>query len=101
MPRQQGIQRMRINDIAVDAIGISAATKTMASGAGIGVVGWLSQVNWIGLAGLFIALLGFLVNGYFIYRRHQRERKAAEDDERRKEELHQVQLEVIRERCDL
>lgn len=101
MPQQQGIRRMGIKELAVDAVGISTATKTMAGGAGLGVVGWVSQVNWIGLSGVFIALLGFLLNGYFVYRRHQRERKALEADQRRKEELHQVRMDALIKRCDL
>jgi len=57
----------------VEAVGASVASKGMMAGAATGVVGWLSQVNWIGIAGVGIAVLGFLVNTYFQIRRDRRE----------------------------
>lgn len=57
----------------VEAVGASVASKGMVVGAATGVAGWLSQVNWIGIAGVGIAVLGFLVNTYFQVRRDRRE----------------------------
>lgn len=57
----------------VEAVGASVASKGMMVGAATGVAGWLSQVNWIGITGVGIAVLGFLVNTYFQIRRDRRE----------------------------
>lgn len=70
--------------------GIAVSNKTTVAGAAAGVLGWAVQVNWIGIAGLGIALLGFLVNFYFQARRDRRE--AAESAAR---------IAALRERCEL
>ena len=57
----------------VEAVGASVANKGMLVGASTGFVGWLSQVNWVGFAGVAIALIGFLVNTYFQIRKDRRE----------------------------
>lgn len=73
----------------MEVVGASAANKATAVGAVTGAVGWLAKVNWLGLSGVFIAILGFLVNFYFQYRRDKRE--AAESAAR---------IEAIKGRCD-
>lgn len=57
----------------IDNIGIVATNKTMWGGAWGGVVGWLANVNWLGLAGFLIALAGLVANVYFMRRRDKRE----------------------------
>ncbi|WP_136474533.1 holin [Pseudomonas sp. DG56-2] len=57
----------------VEAVGASVANKGMLVGATTGVAGWLTQVNWIGVAGVVIAALGFLVNTWFRWRQEQRD----------------------------
>ncbi|WP_263271443.1 holin [Pseudomonas phytophila] len=49
----------------VEAIGASVSSKGVFVGATTGLVGWLSQVNWIGMAGVFVAVLGLIINAYF------------------------------------
>lgn len=83
MPRR--VFNMRLSEIAVEAAGISIANKTMVGGAATGLVGWLSQVNWIGVTGALVAIVGLVANIYFQRRRDRRER-----------ELHQAQLEILR-----
>ena len=39
----------------VEAVGASVANKGMLVGASTGLVGWLSQVNWIGFIGVALA----------------------------------------------
>lgn len=41
-----------VTDAVVDAAAISIANKTMAGGAGAGLLGWLMEVNWLGVGGL-------------------------------------------------
>ncbi|HDS0925524.1 holin [Pseudomonas asiatica] len=79
MSKQEGI---------VEAVGASVANKGMLVGASTGFVGWLSQVNWVGFAGVAIALIGFLVNTYFQIRKDRRE--AAES---------QARIQALREQC--
>lgn len=57
----------------VEAVGASVATKGMLAGAGTGLVGFLSQANWIGIIGVLLAALGFLVNTWFQIRKDRRE----------------------------
>ncbi|RMV04170.1 hypothetical protein ALP19_01732 [Pseudomonas syringae pv. tomato] len=59
----------------IEAVGASVASKGMIAGAATGVVGWLSQVNWIGIMGAAVAILGLLVNIYFQWRKDTREER--------------------------
>lgn len=64
---------MRFNEVAVEAAAISVANKTMVGGAATGLVGWLSQINWIGVIGAAVAIIGLAANIYFQLRRDRRE----------------------------
>ena len=57
----------------VEAVGISVANKGLIAGGATGLFGWLSQVNWIGIAGVVVAVLGLLISTYFQVRRDRRE----------------------------
>ena len=81
---------MRLNEFAAEAAGISIANKTMAGGAATGLIGWVSQVNWIGVIGAVVAVVGLAANIYFQIRRDRRE--SAES---------QARIEALRERCEL
>lgn len=67
--------------IAMDTAAASLADKVTAGGAVTGVAGWLMQINWIGLIGVFVALGGFAISWYFQIKRDQRE-----------EELHRARM---------
>ncbi|WP_282361424.1 holin [Pseudomonas sp. PS01300] len=73
----------------VEAVGASVANKGMLVGASAGLAGWLSQVNWIGIIGVALAALGFLVNTWFQIRKDRRE--SAESAAR---------LQALREQCE-
>ncbi|WP_110995398.1 holin [Pseudomonas sichuanensis] len=62
----------------VEAVGVSVATKGMWTGAGAGFLGFLAQANWIGIIGVVLALLGFLVNTWFQIRKDRRESRESE-----------------------
>lgn len=85
----------------VDVVGASVANKVTGAGAVTGALGWLVDMNWIGLAGVGIALLGFAVNTYFQIRKDRRE--AAEKEERRVREAAEsaARIAMYRERCDI
>ena len=76
----------------VEAVGVSVASKGMLTGGAVGLAGWLSQVNWIGMAGVVVAVLGLLIstliNTYFQVRRDRRE--SAESEAR---------LQALRDQC--
>jgi hypothetical protein len=72
----------------VEVVGVSVANKGMLAGGAAGLVGWLSQVNWIGIAGVAVAVLGLVISTYFQIRRDRREH--AESVER---------IKALREQC--
>ncbi len=74
----------------VEVVGASVANKGMMVGAATGVVGWLSQVNWIGISGVVIAVLGLVISTYFQVRRDRREH--AESNAR---------IQALRDQCKL
>ena len=87
---------MRIEDPAV-----FYANRTTETGAGIGVLGWLASDNWIGWAGVLIALVGLLANLYYQRRRDGRDLEFKRRQEAREQELHDVQMAAYRERGEL
>ncbi len=57
----------------VEVVGASVASKGMLTGGAVGLVGWLSQVNWIGITGVAVAVVGLVINVYFQWRKDHRE----------------------------
>ncbi|MCO3051455.1 holin [Pseudomonas aeruginosa] len=51
--------------MAVEVVGVSVANKTTLAGALAGALGWLAQINWVGLIGVLVAIIGLLANIYF------------------------------------
>lgn len=74
----------------VEAVGVSVASKGMLAGGAAGFVGWLSQVNWIGMAGVVVAVLGLVISTYFQIRKDRREHAES-----------QARLQAIKEQCRL
>lgn len=74
----------------IEVVGAAAANKVTQAGAVAGVLGWLAQINWIGLSGVLVAVLGLAANFYFQHRRDKREQA---------ESL--ARIEALRERCGL
>jgi 4-hydroxybenzoate polyprenyltransferase len=59
--------------LGLEIVGASVAQKTTVAGALAGAVGWLAQINWVGLTGVLVAVLGMVANIYFQIRRDKRE----------------------------
>lgn len=57
----------------MEVAGASVSNKTTVAGAVTGAVGWAADINWIGLIGAVVAVLGLAVNIYFQIRRDRRE----------------------------
>ena len=72
----------------VEVVGASIANKGMIAGAGAGFIGWLSQVNWIGITGVVVAVLGLVISTYFQIRRDRREHAES-----------QARLQALRDQC--
>ncbi|WP_286920075.1 MULTISPECIES: holin [Pseudomonas] len=85
----------------VEALGASVANKGMLVGATTGVAGWLTQVNWIGVCGVLIAALGFLVNTWFRWRQEQREIAIRQAQELREAAESAARIAYYRERCEI
>lgn len=88
-PLEDGVMSERAG-MAVEVVGVSVANKTTLAGALAGALGWLAQINWVGLVGVLVAVIGLLANIYFQVRRDRRE--SAESAAR---------IEAIRGRCDV
>jgi hypothetical protein len=58
--------------------GVQLSNATMTGGAVSGVVAWLMSIDWLGLLGATLAVLGFAVNLYFQARRDRRESRESE-----------------------
>lgn len=67
--------------MAFEDAAIIGAQRTTEGGAAVGVIGYLTSINWLGLTGLLIAVIGLWVQFHF-----QRKR------DRREEELHRVKM---------
>lgn len=80
----------QVHEGMVEVVGAAAANKVTQAGAIAGVLGWLAQINWIGLSGVLVAVLGLAANFYFQHRRDKREQA---------ESL--ARIEALRERCGL
>ncbi|MGS1006279.1 MULTISPECIES: holin [Achromobacter] len=74
----------------LDDVAIRAASRTTDAGAITGVVGWAAQVNWIGWAGVLVAVVGLFANLYYQRRRDRREQAESE-----------ARMAALRERCEL
>ena len=75
MAHDQGNHSVTRDD-TIDAIGIAATAKVTNAGAGASVLGWIMSSEFGVLAGILLALLGFLTNLWFQHRRDKREAAA-------------------------
>jgi hypothetical protein len=74
----------------VEVVGASVASKGMLTGGAVGLVGFFSQVNWIGVSGVVIAVLGLMINLYFQVRKDRREHAES-----------QARLQALKDQCRL
>lgn len=72
----------------VEVVGASVANKGMIVGGAAGMVGFFSQVNWIGVAGVVVAVLGLVISTYFQIRRDRRENAES-----------QARIQAMRDQC--
>lgn len=73
-----------------------AASKTTFTGAGAGVFGLLSNMDWVTIIGVAVAVGGFLVNLIF----RTREYRLKLEEERRKIEIHELRkMRILQGKC--
>ena len=75
-----------------EAIVASAASKGMYTGAGITLGGWWTSNEFLGLAGLLIATLGFATNWYYKHKLTRAEIRALEAKEVCELEEHRARM---------
>lgn len=80
----------QVNEGVVDAVVVSVTNKGMVGGAIAGLYGWLVQINWLGLSGVLIALIGLAANIYF---QHRRDKREADESAAR--------IAALREQCEM
>lgn len=93
--------REGVHEGVVEVIGVSLSNKGMVGGGLAGLVGWAAQINWLGLAGVLIALAGLLANVYFQHRREKREATFQQLRDKREAEESAARIAALRERCEL
>lgn len=59
---------------AIESVAIPVASKTAWGGAWTGFVGFVASVNWLGVIGLLVAVLGTAANVYFGRQKQKREK---------------------------
>lgn len=69
---------MNTAPVSTDNAIISAATTSIGGGSTASVFGWIIDNQVLALAGVLIALSGFVVNVIFLYRRDAREKQELE-----------------------
>lgn len=79
---------------------VSFGNKMMTGGALAGAAGWVSQINWVGLTGAAVAVIGLAVSVYFQVRKDRRETREFEAREQRRQEMHEAQMRALRDRCE-
>ena len=76
----------------VEAIAASAASKSMYTGAGLTLGGWWTSNEFLGLAGLLIATLGFVTNWYYKHKLTRAEIAAMQAREARESAEHRARM---------
>lgn len=87
-------------DVAKDVAAASVGNKLMVGGGLTGFAGVVAQINWVGLVGTLVAVLGLVVSAYFQIRKDRRERQESEAREARNREIHEARMAAIRDRCE-
>lgn len=86
---------------SVAEVAAGAATKATYAGGGASVLGVLASIDWLALAGFFIAVAGFLLNAYFQYKRNKREELESLLRIKREQDIHELEMKRLEGRCDV
>lgn len=86
---------------SVAEVAAGAATKATYAGGGASVLGVLASIDWLALAGFFIAVAGFLLNAYFQYKRNKREELESLLRIKREQDIHELEMKRLEGRGDV
>lgn len=67
-----------LNQVFVEHLALSVTGKLTFGSAVIGLFGYLTDINWIGLSAVLFGFIGMAANIYFLVRRDRRERRESE-----------------------
>lgn len=87
------------SSVAEMAAGVSA--KTTYFGGGASIFGMIASIDWLALAGFFIALFGFLLNVYFQIKKNKREEKESDLRMKREQDIHELKIKQLKENCNV
>lgn len=81
---------------AIETTVAATASKATYAGGGASIFGVLASIDWLALAGFFIAILGFIVNVYYQHQRHKREKLESTLRMQRDQERHDMAMKKLR-----
>lgn len=67
---------------------LDAASKTYLAAIGMGIVGFFSQIDWLGLIAILVSVLGLLIQAIALIRKERRESRK----EKREMEAHAAKM---------
>jgi len=89
---------------SVAEVAAGAATKaTYATytGAGASILGFITSIDWVALTGLLVAVVGFLLNAYFQFKRNKREELESMLRIQREQDLHELEMKKLNGECNV
>ena len=82
------------------ALSASGGIKAAVVGGGVSFVGLISSQEFISVAGLWVAVLGFVVSGYYRRRDTKINEYYKAREEQRKQEEHEIRMKELRGECE-
>lgn len=86
---------------AIETTAAATASKATYAGGATTVFGYLASIDWLALAGFFIAIAGFFVNAYFQYKRHKREELESLIRMQRDQDKHEIEMAKLKGECNV
>lgn len=77
------------------------ATYATYTGAGASVLGFITSIDWVALTGLLVAVVGFLLNAYFQFKRNKREELESMLRIQREQDLYELEMKKLNGECNV
>lgn len=85
----------------VETVAASVASKTTYVGAGGSLLAWAASIDWLAVLGVLVALAGFVLNGYFQFKRSKREELESNLRMLREQEKHDIEMKKLKGECNV